>query len=115
MANGSFIHYGLSQPPLTQPRSASPVSTKTIPFDYAFQFTLTGTRNNKVQDVVEISMEGVFVAVSIGYSVVGDERKNPRNFEPSFNARTTPQPPVMVPIVERNGSGPLSAKNVLVT
>jgi hypothetical protein len=72
--------------------------TKTIPFDYAFQFSLKGERNNRVQDVVEISMEGVFVALSLGYSVMPDEQKQPRTFQPVIDQRTTPQPPVLVSV-----------------
>ena len=48
---------------------------KTIPFDYVFQFALQGIRGNKVQDVVEISSEGVFVALSVGYSLMLDEQR----------------------------------------
>ena len=66
--------------PLGQARRPFPPMTKTIPFDYAFQFPLRGVHDNRVQDVVEISMEGVFVASSLGYSVVLDEQKRPRTF-----------------------------------
>ena len=57
--------------------------TKTIPFDYVFEFKLKGKDPNsqdvlKLQDVVEISMQGVFVAVSLGYSFVLDESKVPQ-------------------------------------
>jgi hypothetical protein len=64
------------------PRTSAPAAVKTIPFDYVFQFTLLGQRGNKVQDVVEISTEGLFVALSVGYSLVLDERKTPRTFGP---------------------------------
>jgi hypothetical protein len=69
--------------------------TRTIPFDYAFQFELAGVPTNKVQDVVEISMQGVFVAVSIGYSFVLDERRTPRAFPPVVDA---PVGPVLIPL-----------------
>ena len=57
--------------------------TKTIPFDYVFEFKLKGKDPSsqdvvKLQDVVEISMQGIFVAVSLGYSFVLDESKVPR-------------------------------------
>ncbi|HEX6716443.1 MAG TPA: hypothetical protein VF088_05000 [Pyrinomonadaceae bacterium] len=84
-------------------RSAAPVArdltaplTKTIPFDYVFEFKLTGKSASnvqdvvKLQDVVEISMQGVFVAVSMGYSFVLDEQKTPRNFGPAIGTSTTP-------------------------
>jgi len=74
-----------------------PPTTKTIPFDYVFQFDLTGTRGNKVQDVVEISMEGAFVALSMGYSLALDETRTARSFQPVFDRATTQQTPVLVP------------------
>ncbi len=83
---------------LGQARRPLPPTTKTIPFDYAFQFLLKGERDNRVQDVVEISMEGVFVALSLGYSVVLDEQKRPRTFQPVIDQGTTPQNPVLVPV-----------------
>ncbi len=58
------------------------MNIKTIPFDYVFQFTLLGKPGNKVQDVIEISTEGVFAALSVGYSLVQDERGTPRTFGP---------------------------------
>jgi hypothetical protein len=64
-------------------RNNAPAAVKTIPFDYVFQFTMLGQRGNKVQDVVEISTEGIFVALSAGYSMVLDERRTPRTFGPS--------------------------------
>jgi hypothetical protein len=89
--------------------------TKTIPFDYAFQFSLKGERNNRVQDVVEISMEGVFVALSLGYSVVLDEQKRPRTFQPVADQRTTPQPPVLVSVFPpADPSDPDSPNTILV-
>jgi hypothetical protein len=82
---------------LGQARRPPLPTTKTIPFDYTFQFPLKGERDNRVQDVVEISMEGVFVALSLGYSVVLDEQKRPRTFQPVIDQRTTPPNPVLVP------------------
>jgi len=61
-----------------RPLTGRPAATRTIPFDYEFQFELAGKPANRVQDVVEISMQGVFVAVSIGYSFVLDERTERR-------------------------------------
>src|SRR5262245_7531678 len=82
---------------LGQARRPLPPTTKTIPFDYVFQFPLKGERDNRVQDVVEISMEGVFVALSLGYSVVLDEQKQPRTFRPVIDQRTPPPNPVLIP------------------
>jgi hypothetical protein len=80
MRNVLYSNQGATQLPGQTSRSATP-TTKTIPFDYVFQFALKGERGNKVQDVVEISMEGVFVALSIGYSLLLDETKPPRTFQ----------------------------------
>lgn len=60
------------------PRSASDMmppptaaaTTKDIPYDYVAKFTLRGVRGNRVQDVINISIEGGFVAVAIGYSFI---------------------------------------------
>jgi len=93
-------------------RGAPPV-TKSIPFDYVFEFKLQGKSANdtqnvvKLQDVVEISMQGVFVGVSIGYSFVLDERKNPRAFGPVIDQATVPTEPVVIPLFP---SGPLFTK-----
>lgn len=43
---------------------------KEIPYDYVAKFTLQGRRGNRVQDVINISVEGGFVAVAIGYSFI---------------------------------------------
>jgi hypothetical protein len=45
-------------------------TTKVIPYDYVARFILTGVRGNRVQDVVSISIDGAFVAVTIGYSFI---------------------------------------------
>ena len=77
---------------IAEPPAARAPVAKTIPFDYVFQFDLTGTPTNRVQDVVEISMQGVFVAVSLGYSFVLDERKTPRAFPPATEVATQQEP-----------------------
>jgi hypothetical protein len=78
------MRLGLSQDQQQVPRSAPDVmpppvaspTTKEIPYDYVAKFTLRGERGNRVQDVINISIEGAFVAVSIGYSFIP-----PRPFE----------------------------------
>jgi hypothetical protein len=72
--------------------------TKTIPFDYVFQCALQGTRGNKVQDVVEISSEGVFVALSVSYSLMLDEQRTARTFQPVVQQTSTLLSPVFVPL-----------------
>jgi hypothetical protein len=66
---------------------------------------LQGIPHNKVQDVVEISTEGIFVALSVGYSLVLDERSTARTFQPVIDQRTTLHSPVFVPLFERIGTG----------
>lgn len=73
------------------------VVNKTVPFDYLFQFQLLGQPRNKVQDVVQISIEGIFVATAVGYSMVPDERVSPRFFEPVTDPQTLPGAPAAVP------------------
>jgi len=58
-----------SSPETMMPVNAEP-STKEIPYDYVAKFTLQGRRGNRVQDVINISVEGAFVAVAIGYSFI---------------------------------------------
>jgi len=81
--------FGYSNPIKVPQRAAARpnagAAVKTIPFDYVFQFALQGSPTNKVQDVVEISAEGVFVALSVGYSLATDERRTPRRFGPAVS------------------------------
>lgn len=44
-------------------------AVRVIPYDYVAEFPLTGKVGNLIQDVINISVEGVFVAVSIGYGL----------------------------------------------
>jgi hypothetical protein len=87
----------MATPPRGDPRQRSALPAKTIPFDYVFQFALRGVRGNKVQDVVEISTEGVFVALSVGYSLMLDEKSIARTFQPVVDPRITLENPVFVP------------------
>lgn len=43
---------------------------KEIPYDYVAKFTLKGERGHRVQDVINISVEGTFIATAIGYSFI---------------------------------------------
>src|SRR5262245_21964472 len=54
----------------SRPASASTrgaLSGVALPFDYAATFELTGRPGNTVQSVINITPDGVFVAVAIGY------------------------------------------------
>jgi len=55
--------------PDMMPPAASPTA-KEIPYDYVAKFTLRGERGNRVQDVINISIEGAFIATAIGYSFI---------------------------------------------
>lgn len=43
---------------------------RVIPFDYAFRFSLNGEPGATASSAIEVSVEGAFTAVSIGYGVV---------------------------------------------
>ncbi|MEK6801872.1 MAG: hypothetical protein AABZ34_04295 [Nitrospirota bacterium] len=58
-----------SAPDVMPPPTAAP-TTKEIPYDYVAKFKLQGKPGNRVQDVINISIEGAFVAVAIGYSFI---------------------------------------------
>jgi hypothetical protein len=45
-------------------------SLKEIPYDYVATFRLEGRRGNRTQDVINVSVDGAFVAVSVGYSFI---------------------------------------------
>ena len=51
------------------PPTAAPAA-KEIPYDYVAKFKLQGKSGNRVQDVINISIEGAFVGVAIGYSFI---------------------------------------------
>jgi hypothetical protein len=56
---------------------APPTSAASIiPYDYAATFVLTGRPGNVLQDVINISPDGAFVAVAIGYGLE-EERGRP--------------------------------------
>src|SRR5262245_42067099 len=43
---------------------------RTIPFDYVFRFQLEGVAGKTHSQIVAVSVEGTFTAVSIGYGIV---------------------------------------------
>src|SRR6267143_1980332 len=47
-----------------------------IPFDHAASFEIKGIPGNIVQDVINISTDGAFVAVSIGYGFEEDRGRS---------------------------------------
>jgi hypothetical protein len=60
----------------TVPRNGIPPTVKEIPYDYVATFALQGRRGNRVQDVINISTDGAFVAVSVGYSFIPELTKH---------------------------------------
>lgn len=60
-------------------RGALPAAA--VPFDYAATFELTGRPGNTVQSVINITPDGVFVAVAIGYGFE-ERRERPAAISP---------------------------------
>ncbi|WNG88148.1 hypothetical protein C6A87_002480 [Mycobacterium sp. ITM-2016-00317] len=54
-----------------------PTRLKEIPYDHVAVFTLAGRRGARVEDVINVSVDGVFIATSIGYSFVPAEPAGP--------------------------------------
>ena len=57
---------------------------RTVPFEYAFRYELSGRRGNVLNRTVTVSIEATFVAVSIGYGVV--PKVTPLTFGPEPSA-----------------------------
>jgi hypothetical protein len=53
-------------------------SSREIPYDYVAKFRLKGIDGNRVTDVINVSVEGAFVAVAIGYSFIPASPSTPR-------------------------------------
>jgi hypothetical protein len=52
------------------PASGAVMNAREIPYDYVATFNLEGRAGNRVQQVINISVDGAFVAVAIGYSFI---------------------------------------------
>lgn len=65
-------------------------TTKEIPYDYVAKFKLQGKSGNRVQDVINISVEGGFVAVAIGYSFIPASLGAPLSEIPVTSAQPIP-------------------------
>lgn len=66
-------------------------TTKEIPYDYVAKFKLQGKPGNRVQDVINISIEGGFVAVAIGYSFIPAKMPTPASAPVIFTLPSRPQ------------------------
>ena len=53
---------------------------RTVPFEYAFRYELSGRPGNVLNRTVTVSIEATFVAVSIGYGVI--PQSNRADFRP---------------------------------
>jgi hypothetical protein len=62
---------------------------RTVPFEYAFRYELSGRRDNVLNRTVTVSVEATFVAVSIGYGVI------PKVAALTFGPKLT-QPPILL-------------------
>ena len=56
-----------------RPTAVPSSATKEIPYDHVAIFPLLGQRGNRVQDVINVSIDGAFVAVAIGYSFIPEK------------------------------------------
>ena len=59
-----------SSTPLGREQTRDIPAVRVIPYEYVADFTLRGEVGNLVQDVINVSVEGAFVAVSISYGLV---------------------------------------------
>jgi hypothetical protein len=67
---GQVQDRALIRPTPEVPMPAAVPAAKEIPYDYVATFTLKGERGNREQDVINISTDGAFVSVAIGYSFI---------------------------------------------
>lgn len=71
------------------PSSTAAPTSKEIPYDYVAKFKLRGEPGNRVPDVINISIEGAFVAVAIGYSFIPAKPQAPLEAEIKFPGEGT--------------------------
>jgi hypothetical protein len=65
---------------------------RTIPFDYAFRYRLTGSPATVLNSTVTVSVEATFVAVSVGYGVIPAVSPVTIGLPPPPPAPPTPSP-----------------------
>jgi hypothetical protein len=78
---------------------AAPATGKEIPYDYVARFVLSGVRGTRALEVINVSTEGAFVAVAVGYSFIPARFAESRVFVTLPNASN----PVAEVDVELNG------------
>ncbi|MGH7459565.1 MAG: hypothetical protein ACREMA_00880 [Longimicrobiales bacterium] len=69
--------------PHMRPTTASGRQVQVVPFDHAAAFQLTGRPGNVIEDIINITPDGSFVAVAIGYGLDEDRA---RPFAPRLTA-----------------------------
>ncbi len=85
-----------AMPQITSRDTPQAGSRRTIPYDYAFRYELTGEKGRVLKSTVTVSIEAPFVAVSIGYGVIPKVTTitfGPATFGPAlaiFPARVSP-------------------------
>ena len=72
-SSGSSV--GIADPRRDAWRGSERTVGPVIPYDVAATFRITGTPGNLIQDVINISTDGVFVAVAIGYGFEEDRER----------------------------------------
>ena len=60
------------------------LARRTIPFDQAFRYNLTGQRGTVLNQTITVSIEATFVAVSIGYGAIPPTDLPPITFGPKI-------------------------------
>jgi hypothetical protein len=77
--------------PIRPEAAPDPALRRTIPFDYAFRYELTGAPGKVLNSTVTVSIEAAFVAVAIGYGVV--PKVTPISFGPALPTLGVTVPP----------------------
>ena len=67
----------ITGPPMCPTETIGSPSARVIPFDYVTTFQLTGRPLNQIETEVVVNAEGGFVATSIGYGLLVEERAVP--------------------------------------
>ena len=80
---------------------------RTIPFDYAFRYKLTGSPQTVLNNTVTVSVEATFVAVSVGYGVIPEVSPVAIGLTPA-----PPPPPSTTPVISLAAARPKIAPEI---
>jgi hypothetical protein len=85
--------------PLVEPSypTHSAMGVKEIPYDYVAVFKLQGRNGNREEDVINISVDGAFMATSVGYSFIPARFPRKSIPAPSGSQPAIPAPPPAIP------------------